>query len=138
MDRQVCASCFVVNFSTKELLMIYNKKLGKWLQPGGHIEGEETPLQTAIREVKEETGIEFIPIGNKFQNNVEPFAVENYNTRIGQMIDIQFIGIPKNKDIINRENNSAQWISVERIKNSDNIDLEIKEKMDYILNTFNM
>ena len=137
MDRQICASCFVVDFSTKELLMIYNKKLGKWLQPGGHIEGEEAPLQTAIREVKEETGIEIIPIGNKFQDNIEPFAVENYNTRIGKMIDIQFIGVPQSKNIINKEDNNAQWISVEKIKTADNIDAEIKEKFDYILNTFN-
>lgn len=138
MDRQICASCFIVNFNTKELLMIYNKKLGKWLQPGGHIENEETPLQTATREVKEETGIEIVPMGNKFQNNIEPFAVENYNTRIGPMIDIQFIGVPKSKTIINNENNNAQWLSLEKIKNADNIDDEVKEKFNYILREFKM
>ena len=47
MSKQICASCYVVDFKSKELLMIYNKKLGKWLQPGGHIEHDETPIATA-------------------------------------------------------------------------------------------
>jgi 8-oxo-dGTP pyrophosphatase MutT (NUDIX family) len=39
------------------LLMIQHPLMGKWLQPGGHVENGETPLLAAIREVKEETGV---------------------------------------------------------------------------------
>jgi len=42
----------------KKMLLLHHKKLGKWLQPGGHIEQHENPIETAIREVKEETGID--------------------------------------------------------------------------------
>lgn len=136
MNRAICASCFIVDFKTKELLLIYNRKLGKWLQPGGHIEGQETPLQAEKREVKEETGIEFTPIGEKFQNNIEPFAVENYITRIGPMIDIQFIGIPESKEIVDKEDNKARWIKLKEIEYANNIDDEIKEKFNYILNKY--
>lgn len=136
MDMQICASCYVVDFNLKELLMVYNKKLGKWLQPGGHIENRETPIETASREVKEETGIEIKPIGNMFQNNIEPLAVESYNTRIGNMIDIQYVGIPIKKDITDNENNQAKWIPMKEVLNSKNIDSEIKEKFTYILNNY--
>ena len=136
MSIQVCASCYVVDFEKKELLMIYNKKLGKWLQPGGHIEGDETPLDTAKREVKEETGIEFNPIGTKFMDSIEPIAVEKYETKIGPQIDIQFVGKPINKTIINNEHNNAQWISLSKLMESQNIDKEIKEKFNYILNYY--
>jgi len=37
--------------------------LGHWAFPGGGTEGEETPLQTALRELMEETGIRFEPDG---------------------------------------------------------------------------
>lgn len=46
----------------KKILFMNHEKLGQWIQPGGHIEGEETPSEAAKREVREETGfnIEFI------------------------------------------------------------------------------
>jgi 8-oxo-dGTP pyrophosphatase MutT (NUDIX family) len=34
-----------------------HKRLGLWLQPGGHIDRGETPWDAAVREVGEETGI---------------------------------------------------------------------------------
>jgi 8-oxo-dGTP diphosphatase len=44
--------------SPRRTLLVHHKKLGKWLQPGGHIEAWENPFQAAIREVREETGID--------------------------------------------------------------------------------
>ncbi|MGV8892967.1 MAG: NUDIX hydrolase [Burkholderiaceae bacterium] len=43
--------------SSDLMLMIRHPFIGKWLQPGGHVESGETPVQAAIREVEEETGI---------------------------------------------------------------------------------
>lgn len=34
-----------------------HKRLGRWLQPGGHVDGDETPAEAAIRETLEETGL---------------------------------------------------------------------------------
>lgn len=39
------------------VLLHRHRILGAWLQPGGHIEGDEAPPAAAIREVAEETGI---------------------------------------------------------------------------------
>ncbi|MEY2568326.1 MAG: hypothetical protein QOE35_2855 [Actinomycetota bacterium] len=38
------------------VLLHLHKRLGLWLQPGGHIDPGETPEQAALREVQEETG----------------------------------------------------------------------------------
>lgn len=35
-----------------------HKRLGLWLQPGGHIEPGETPWEAALREAQEETGLD--------------------------------------------------------------------------------
>ena len=50
------ASAYV--FEGERVLLIHHGKLGKWFGPGGHCEAGELPHQTAIREVKEETGLE--------------------------------------------------------------------------------
>ena len=40
------------------VLLRKHEKYHKWLVPGGHIELDETPQEAALREVKEETGLD--------------------------------------------------------------------------------
>ena len=54
--RQFTATAFVVH--KDQVLLHWHRKLGKWLPPGGHIEAGETPQEAALREVKEETGLD--------------------------------------------------------------------------------
>lgn len=39
------------------VLLHRHKKLNRWLPPGGHVEPNELPDETAVREVLEETGV---------------------------------------------------------------------------------
>ena len=41
-----------------ELLLIKNQNGGHWSFPKGHVEGTETEVETAVREIMEETGIQ--------------------------------------------------------------------------------
>lgn len=53
------ASGFVAAPNDSGVLLIHHHKIGRWLQPGGHIEPEdETVEEAARREVHEETGLE--------------------------------------------------------------------------------
>ena len=47
----------VIQNEKGELLVIFEKKWNCWVFPGGKIEPNETPLQTAKREVFEETNL---------------------------------------------------------------------------------
>jgi len=40
------------------VVLLKHKRLGIWLQPGGHIDEGETPWDAALRESAEETGLE--------------------------------------------------------------------------------
>jgi 8-oxo-dGTP pyrophosphatase MutT (NUDIX family) len=40
------------------VLLLEHRRLGIWLQPGGHIDPGETPWDAALRESREETGLE--------------------------------------------------------------------------------
>src|ERR1700733_14364171 len=51
-----CSEVFIVH-KNKVLLRMHDK-LSIWLSVGGHIELNEDPLEAAIREVREEVGLE--------------------------------------------------------------------------------
>lgn len=58
-DGHCTGSAFVVSAAGDALLFIYHRKLGCWLQPGGHGDpGERTGEEVAAREAREETGVE--------------------------------------------------------------------------------
>jgi 8-oxo-dGTP pyrophosphatase MutT (NUDIX family) len=55
----VTGSGLVLSPDRKKILLVYHKFFQRWIQPGGHIDpGDATPFDTAIREVREETGAE--------------------------------------------------------------------------------
>lgn len=54
----VTASAFVLDPARERLLLILHAKLGRWLQPGGHVESDDPSVCAAAqREVLEETGL---------------------------------------------------------------------------------
>ncbi len=58
-EKQYCASVWILSKGNpKKMLLLHHKKFDKWLQPGGHIEAFENPIEGAIREVREETGVD--------------------------------------------------------------------------------
>jgi 8-oxo-dGTP pyrophosphatase MutT (NUDIX family) len=52
----VTASGIVIG--ERGVLLLKHRRLGIWVQPGGHIDAGEAPWEAAVREVREETGLE--------------------------------------------------------------------------------
>ena len=50
------ASCFIVDDGGR-LLLHHHRRLQRWLQMGGHVEGTEDPAAAALREGVEESGL---------------------------------------------------------------------------------
>ena len=65
ITRDFTATTFVVDAGATLLLL--HKKLGAWLPPGGHIGPNELPEDAAVREVREETGLEVELLGSSRQ-----------------------------------------------------------------------
>lgn len=57
-EGHLTGSAFVVSSAGDRVLLLRHKKLGRWLQPGGHADpGERSGDAVALREAIEETGI---------------------------------------------------------------------------------
>ncbi len=49
----------------QKVLFIFHKQLNRWLPIGGHIELDENPEQAALREAKEESGLDVELVGKR-------------------------------------------------------------------------
>ena len=54
----VTGSSWVVNPARTHTLMLLHRKLGLWLQPGGHADGDPDITQVVLKETSEESGID--------------------------------------------------------------------------------
>ena len=67
-EGHITASAVVARADASRFLLVWHRKLGRWLQPGGHMEPSDASVfATARREAREETGIEdfAFPIGDR-------------------------------------------------------------------------
>ena len=56
------ASAFVVSGDGARTLLTHHRKLGMWLQPGGHADGDRDLARVALRETEEETGLQGVRV----------------------------------------------------------------------------
>ena len=50
-------SAWLVSADDRRVLLLHHRKLGRWLQPGGHADGDADLRRVALREAEEETGL---------------------------------------------------------------------------------
>ena len=61
-DGHVTASAVVLNGAGSHMLMTHHAKLDRWLQLGGHADGDADLLRAACREAQEESGLAVVPV----------------------------------------------------------------------------
>ena len=93
-----------------EILLIKHVNSGHWSFPKGHVEGDETELETARREIKEETGLDVI-IDQTFRETV------SYSPkRDTQKVVVYFLALARNYDYVPQEEEIAEirWVDIIR------------------------
>lgn|SRR5574344_826440 len=144
MIRHFCASAYIINPDDKKILLVKHKKFNRWVQPGGHIEDNETPEETALRETYEETGIKIKLLGERFPREddfIRPLGIQKNRGSNGDVhIDITYPAIPVNLEEVKthlnkQESTDIKWFSRSEL---DDIDLfpDIRINMDYILKQY--
>lgn len=57
IEGHFTGSALLLNSDKSKFLLMHHKKLNKWLQLGGHCDGDSNVLAVAIKEAQEESGI---------------------------------------------------------------------------------
>src|SRR5262245_61991402 len=61
----VTGSAWLVDANGARVLLTHHRKLDRWLQLGGHSDGDDDPLRVACREAEEESGIHVEPVSRE-------------------------------------------------------------------------
>jgi 8-oxo-dGTP pyrophosphatase MutT (NUDIX family) len=117
MPGHLTASAWVLSPDRTEVLLLHHRKLGKWLQPGGHADGDEDLLAVAQRELHEETGlVTATPVGDIFDldiHDIPPFG----DVPGHQHFDVRFLMVAGSRDVPqgNNESHAVRWHPLHRI-----------------------
>ncbi len=151
MERQFTSTVFIIE--DDRVLLIFHRKLKKWLPPGGHMDPNEMPFETAIREAFEETGLEVELI--KQENIwVEHFNASSFprpylclleeipeykGLKAHQHMDFVYVGRAIGGELIQNETETdgIKWFGMEDVEAlHSNVDIyqETKEIIKTILN----
>ena len=111
MKKEKSCGCIIIK--DNQVLLIFEKRRQYWGFPKGHVEQNETEIETATREVKEEVGL-----------NVEIDSKKRYelNYIIKDEIEkstIYFVATTENKNIVTQRNEieDAKWYTFEEALN---------------------
>ena len=108
-------SCGIVLFNSDEFLLIQhpsksNGDEGHWDFPKGHVEGNETELETAKRELVEETGIVDFKLLDGFRHRIE-YIFQKGNEMVPKEV-IFFLAESNTKDVVlSSEHQNFAWLS---------------------------
>ena len=112
-------SAWIINPDKSKILMTHHKKIGKWLQLGGHADGEKDLLKVSQREAIEESGM----------NNFVTLSDEIFDMDIHELppigsdpkhlhYDIRFLleADPDKESLtISNESHDVAWIPLDQI-----------------------
>ncbi len=129
--REFLSTVFVVQ--NGKVLMTWNKKVNNWVPIGGHIEPNELPCSSVIREAKEESGldIDVISLSNKSKtaNLVQPIHIHlDHIKEYHKHINLIYFGIVKSGECfkLDDEGKKLRWFSKEELEKEDLL-LNVKE-----------
>jgi 8-oxo-dGTP diphosphatase len=134
------------------ILLVHHKRIGAWVPPGGHIEPDEMPEETVVREILEETGVEVEVLSETMPETTTPDAIFLARPLFVQAVlavekgeryyhvDLAYLCRPKANGsgsglpllISNEEVKESRWIKLSEISSvplANNV-LEILELLD--------
>jgi len=133
LPGHLTGSLWIVNPERTETLLVHHVKLNKWVQPGGHADGDENVVRVALREGEEETGLLHLHTdGQIFDLDIHPIpARADFPAHLH--FDVRFLAVasPSEKIMVSEESHDVRWIPLASLANwtTERSVLRMKDKI---------
>lgn len=117
LPGHITGSAWILNKKRTHVLLVHHVKLNRWLQPGGHADGEENILSVALREVNEETGLvhfkELVPGIFDLDIHTIP-ARSDFPEHLHYDVRFALIATDEEENLeVSEESHEVKWIALE-------------------------
>ena len=112
----ITGSAWIVNENGTRAILLLHAKLQKWVQPGGHCDGESDAQQVAFREAREETGLQTLAPRSREIFDIDVHAIPEYwNTPRHFHYDIRFLFQADEHEtpVVSHESREVRWTSLD-------------------------
>lgn len=120
LPGHLTGSALVVDSSLSSTLLLLHAKLGIWVQPGGHADGDMNLMSVALREATEETGIDGlrirpVPIDLDIHEVRPPAEQPHFHH------DVRFlVAAPEGAEFVgNHESLDHRWVRIDEVADMD-------------------
>ncbi len=115
LDGHLTGSALVVDPSRAATLLIHHVKLDRWLQPGGHVDGNGDLADSALREAVEEVGITGLEVCEP-AIDLDIHAIPERGDEPAHLhLDVRFLVLAPagSSPTINHESFEARWVTAD-------------------------
>ena len=116
----ITASGVLFNKDYSKVLLTKHKKLGRWLQLGGHSDGDTNSLHVALKEAREESGINnIVPISEHIMDvDVQPIPYyAKKNVLAHWHYDMRFfVKTEEEQFVISDESDDLKWFTMQEFE----------------------
>ena len=111
----VTGSAWIINHDGSQVVLLHHAKLGIWVQPGGHCDGESDVAQVALREAREETGLEVSLLDARIFDVDVHRIPEYWNTPEHFHFDVRFLLQAGGNcaPVVSDESREVRWVSLD-------------------------
>ena len=113
----ITASAWIVDPTGERVMLTHHRKLDRWLQPGGHSDGDPDSLAVALREAEEETGLDVRPVSRAvFDIDIHPIPERGPEPEHAHY-DVRFALISRDTDYtVSDESHDLAWVPLARLR----------------------
>ncbi len=115
----ITGSAWVVNATCCEVLLTHHRKLDRWLQLGGHADGESDVLGVAMKEAEEESGLtDFTQVGDGIFDIDIHLIPERKGEPAHFHYDVRYV-LRANGCLdftVSEESHDLRWVKLEEVK----------------------
>jgi 8-oxo-dGTP pyrophosphatase MutT (NUDIX family) len=118
LKGHLTGSAWIVNAPRDQALLVHHRKLDRWLQPGGHADGDSDLAAVALREANEETGLSSLRLVIPEIFDFDRHWIPERGPEPGHWhYDFRFLieADPAAALVISEESNQLRWFPLEAI-----------------------